>query len=1032
MSGFTSDIGAVDEKRISVNIQINHLISQSNDSSNASVVNVSVGEREGVAGLRNGITSLPQFKDLSSPFILLDQQGREISTDSHWQDHYSQSHGKEISVIVLISPSPSLSPPITTICSRLLFPETPLLQPHYRFADSDLQSIPLCLCCMRMFDPSLLHNTSVPILGQEKVFQCNSGMLIDMGFAGEEVQAGYERDRARVKPFKPTTTATCVSESLDSPISLYLQREYYREMLKQSQSLSHSNEERERLTQFSRRLDSGIQTRLTWEDSEQQRIAREEINYSKILHYYEEEVESRNNTLDEVSTSVDSKSDEELILIAILKWFKRDFFSWCNKPYCQNDAHCDGRPGDMQNLGYGTPTDEERLTGNAGRVELYMCQKCHQQTRFPRYNNPAFMMKSRLNRRGRCGEFANVFGLVLRALGMDVGYILDFTDHVWVEVYMPNWGRYIHIDPCERAYDSPLMYETGWKKSLSHILSFTPSIVYGVIDVSARYTRQYPVIVSKRESEYCNEGLAQSAITDKSLSLSTLSPTRNMIVRDWDARTFVARLRRGREGFADVNVNTNPIGIVSREMYKRRRENAMREIEGLRMLRSIGGLKEAETQGRTSGDIEWRRQRGEIEREGVEAQGERVAGCDARTMTCTTGERVEGEREKRESVLTKAIHFILTSSKWKHMLPYISPSLSPSVTRTHRVCSLSLPNHGYIDLLLAFDSPSGVKCENKRILSSSLQSPFGLTSRLVIDDSLSLPLCKNAYTMAIVEGSGGLTWSASLSLSPHRLVQCMGEREGGSHSEEVLVVVYVHHDTQSVFTDMIQSLVSELSLSPIDSESLSRISEGRDLWVFLSLSPLTGRVTLLSTSSPWGVQGSNGYSSPSLHRLSPSLSPCAIRLRVSLSPSPTLSPSRYERVNDCAVVGADVLAIVNISGERDSDDIALEREARDTLSRYHSAGVCAGVTVFPKSTDRPSALLVYGGERVIQTVERVGTFSLLPICSTLSNQPNWSIIDSRLYYYCGGGDHGDTLYFDSSESVPFGERLRDITLYGGK
>ncbi|VDK60346.1 unnamed protein product, partial [Cylicostephanus goldi] len=127
-----------------------------------------------------------------------------------------------------------------------------------------------------------------------------------------------------------------------------------------------------------------------------------------------------------------------------------------------------------------TPTIEERESG-ANRVEVYNCT-CGKEVRYPRYNDPAKLLETR---KGRCGEFANCFALMAAAMDFDVRFIYDITDHVWIELWIPEYDNWVHCDPCENVIDKPLLYEKGWGKKLSYVIAFGTDHVY---DVTWRYT----------------------------------------------------------------------------------------------------------------------------------------------------------------------------------------------------------------------------------------------------------------------------------------------------------------------------------------------------------------------------------------------------------------------------------------------------------------------------------------------------------------------------------------------------------------
>jgi len=175
----------------------------------------------------------------------------------------------------------------------------------------------------------------------------------------------------------------------------------------------------------------------------------------------------------------------EALFIELLRWFKGDFFSWVDKPQCQ---FC-GAQTRSAGVSHSSP-DEARWL--AQHTEIFACTTCGSATRFPRYNHTEKLLETR---RGRCGEWAQAFALCCRAMGYRTRMVVDWTDHVWVEIYSDSQNRWVHADPCETAYDRPLQYEAGWGKKLTYIVAIAKD---EVVDVIRRYTRQWDQVKARR------------------------------------------------------------------------------------------------------------------------------------------------------------------------------------------------------------------------------------------------------------------------------------------------------------------------------------------------------------------------------------------------------------------------------------------------------------------------------------------------------------------------------------------------------
>ncbi|KAK1400904.1 Peptide-N(4)-(N-acetyl-beta-glucosaminyl)asparagine amidase [Heracleum sosnowskyi] len=226
------------------------------------------------------------------------------------------------------------------------------------------------------------------------------------------------------------------------------------------------------------RIRTYINQVLMYEDPHRQDVARKSVPVETLE-------EKAAVALAKVGNFTPSKSDQDhAFLLQLLFWFKTSF-RWVHAP------DCDGCGNETVNHGMGVADPSETRFG-ASRVELYRCRTCSRITRFPRYNDPLKLLETR---KGRCGEWANCFTLYCRAFGYDSRLIMDFTDHVWTECFLPSLGRWMHLDPCEGIYDNPLLYEKGWNKNLTYIIAIAKD---GAYDVTKRYTRKWHEVLRRR------------------------------------------------------------------------------------------------------------------------------------------------------------------------------------------------------------------------------------------------------------------------------------------------------------------------------------------------------------------------------------------------------------------------------------------------------------------------------------------------------------------------------------------------------
>lgn len=172
----------------------------------------------------------------------------------------------------------------------------------------------------------------------------------------------------------------------------------------------------------------------------------------------------------------------DLLLVELTKWFNEDFFEWVNTMPCEI-------------CGKEDYSQRSQRFENGNRVEVGFC--CGVETKFVRFNDIADLLVSR---KGRCGEFANCFTFICRALDYKARWVTSQFDHVWTEVYSEGQKRWIHVDPSDNVIDAPLMYQHGWKRKVDYVFAFSREDIQ---DVTWRYSSDHTATKTLRQK--CSE-----------------------------------------------------------------------------------------------------------------------------------------------------------------------------------------------------------------------------------------------------------------------------------------------------------------------------------------------------------------------------------------------------------------------------------------------------------------------------------------------------------------------------------------------
>lgn len=274
---------------------------------------------------------------------------------------------------------------------------------------------------------------------------------------------------------------------------------------------------------------------------------------------------------------------EKRALVALMQWVRNNV-KWVGAKGENVEHECQNA---LEPIGACRSSPEEQTSFWSHITELYRCRQCGHHIRFPRVNRAVECVRQR---RGRCGEYAQIMESCAWWCGWDTRSVHDTTDHVWVEVLVGGkrkktqkeieesgddgemgGGVWMHCDTGEDCVHVPLLYEEGWGKHMQYCIALNEECV---VDVTPRYTRRWNDVLQRRV--WCSEEWLANELKriNQELQLKIADPARR-----------------------------NQIGTSLEQ------ENKL--LNDMKTGVIVQPVVEEEKEGRKTGDAEWKQERGE-------------------------------------------------------------------------------------------------------------------------------------------------------------------------------------------------------------------------------------------------------------------------------------------------------------------------------------------------------------------------------------------------------------------------------------